>query len=278
MDGAKVRCDLVEPTKVRDETGQPETVLLLHGSAGSSTLWRRTIDALRPLYRTLAPDLIGYGGSAPWPPNVPFDLEVEARAVQKLLPCCGHYHLVGYSYGGTVALHLALAHPRRVLSLTLIEPVFFAALRYAADTEAYDALCRVRDDFVAMLTRGDRELAMQRFIDFWTGSGAWARLPVAMRESMLGMVGKIVLDWQASFAADPGPERLVPLAPRTLLMCGDKSPEPMRRLVDALHALMPASERLVVPGANHLLPLTHASALTSALMTQFHATSERRMR
>src|SRR5258708_39136077 len=115
MDGAKVRCDLVEPTKVRDETGQPETVLLLHGSAGSSTLWRRTIDALRPLCRTLAPDLIGYGGSAPCPPNVPFALQVEARAVQKLLPRRGHSHLAGDLYGGTVALHIALAHPRRVL-------------------------------------------------------------------------------------------------------------------------------------------------------------------
>jgi pimeloyl-ACP methyl ester carboxylesterase len=233
------------------------------------------MDALRPAFRCIAPDLIGYGRSQAWPPDVPFHLNAETQALKELLPCCGRkFHLAGYSYGGAVALHLALANPGRVLSLTLIEPVFFAALRYTGENGAYGKLRNECDRFAATLTDGKREAAMEQFVDFWNGSGAWARLRPAVRDSMVGMAGKAVLDWKASFAADPGPDRLAALGPLTLLVRGDGSPEPVQCLVDALHALMPESERAVVQGANHLLPLTHSAELTGLINTRLLASTE----
>ena len=105
-----------------------ETVVLLHGSASSGALWRHTKGALQSSYRCIAPDLIGYGTSAAWPCHASFGLEAELRAIEPLLQCCADtFHLVGHSYGGVLALHLALADPGRVQSLTLIDPVFFAA-------------------------------------------------------------------------------------------------------------------------------------------------------
>lgn len=237
------------------------------------------MDALQPLYRVAAPDLIGYGGSPVWPPDTPFDLDDELRALQDVLPCCAKkYHLVGYSYGGVVALHLAIANPSRILSLTLIEPVFFSALLYSSQTAAYNELCRIRDNFVAALARGQRELAMQDFIDFWSGTGSWMAMPEAMRNAMLAMADKIVLDWRASFAANPGRNSLLLLGDRTALVRGEKSPRPMRCLVDALHALMPGSVRKIVEGATHLLPLTHSSPVIEAITEQLAISFERRMR
>jgi pimeloyl-ACP methyl ester carboxylesterase len=254
-----------------------ETVVLLHGSASNSALWRHTKSALQSRYRCIAPDLIGYGSSAAWPQRAAFGLDAELRAIEPLLRCCADtLHLVGHSYGGVLALHLALADPGRVQSLTLIEPVFFAALKYAGDWSSYFEFCRVRDEFVTALTRGERELAMHRFVDFWVGSDAWVGLPADARASMLKAADKIVLDWQASFAADPGRARLCALAVRTLLVRGSDSPRPMRSLVDALHTIMPGSGRTVVEGANHLLPLTHASALTSAILSNLRARAQRR--
>jgi len=254
-----------------------ETVVLLHGSASNSALWRHTKSALQSRYRCIAPDLIGYGSSAAWPQRAAFGLDAELRAIEPLLRCCADtLHLVGHSYGGVLALHLALADPGRVQSLTLIEPVFFAALKYAGDWSSYFEFCRVRDEFVTALTRGERELAMHRFVDFWVGSDAWVGLPADARASMLKAADKIVLDWQASFAADPGRARLCALAVRTLLVRGSDSPRPMRSLVDALHTIMPGSGRTVVDGANHLLPLTHASALTSAILSNLRAGAQRR--
>jgi pimeloyl-ACP methyl ester carboxylesterase len=254
-----------------------ETVVLLHGSASNSALWRHTKSALQSRYRCITPDLIGYGSSAAWPQQAAFGLDAELRAIEPLLRCCADtLHLVGYSYGGVLALHLALADPGRVQSLTLIEPVFFAALKYAGDWSSYFEFCRVRDEFVAALARGDREVAMRRFVDFWMGNDAWVGLPADIRASMLKAADKIVLDWQASFAADPGRARLSALAARTLLMRGSDSPRPMRFLVDALHAIMPGSEHIVVQGANHLLPLTHAAVLTSAILSNLRAGAKRR--
>jgi pimeloyl-ACP methyl ester carboxylesterase len=254
-----------------------ETVVLLHGSASSSALWRHTKGALQSRYRCIAPDLIGYGSSAAWPQQAAFGLGAELRAIEPLLQCCADtFHLVGHSYGGVLALHLALADPGRVQSLTLIEPVFFAALKYAGDWSSYFEFCRVRDEFVAALARGDREVATRRFVDFWMGNDAWMGLPADTRANMLNVADKIVLDWQASFAADPGTARLAGLAVRTLLVRGSDSPRPVRLLVDALHAIMPGSARAVVEGANHLLPLTHASVLTSAILSNLHAGAQRR--
>ena len=253
-----------------------ETVVLLHGSAGSSAVWRHTKSALRP-YRCIAPDLIGYGTSAAWPSHASFGLDAELHAIEPLLQCCADtFHLVGYSYGGVLALHLALANPPRVRSLTLIEPVFFAALKYTGDWTPYFQFCRVRDEFVTALARGDRELAMRRFVDFWTGNDAWVGLSADTRASMLRAADKIVLDWQASFAVDPGRSGLSALAVPTLLVRGSDSPRPMRSLVDALHAIMPGSGRTVVESANHLLPLTHASVLTSAILSNLRAGAKRR--
>ncbi len=220
-----------------------ETVVLLHGSASSGALWRHTKGALQSSYRCIAPDLIGYGTSAAWPCHASFGLEAELRAIEPLLQCCADtFHLV-----------------------------FFAALKYVGDWTSYLEFCRVRDEFVAALVRGDRELAMRRFVGFWMGNDAWAGLPAGTRANMLKAADKIVLDWQASFAADPGRARLSTLPVRTLLVRGSDSPRPMRSLVDALHAIMPGSARTVVEGANHLLPLTHADVLTSAILSTLRA-------
>jgi lipase len=279
MGCAPTTCLDARGTPEPDDAANHEPVLLLHGSAGTSALWRHATSALGPLHRCVAPDLIGYGASASWPAGAPFGLDAELRALGPLLACCDDtFHLVGYSYGGVLALQLALANPARVRTLTLIEPVFFAALRYAGEWAAYHQFSHLRDEFTSTMIKGEREPAMSRFIDFWTGVGTWRNLSVDRRVDMLKAADKIVLDWQVAFDADPGPGALPVLGNRTMLIRGDRSPQAMCRLVDALHALMPGSSRTVVSGANHLLPLTHAAALTSAILAHLHADAERYLR
>jgi len=247
-----------------------DCVLLLHGSAGTSAQWRELRGRLAASRRVFAPDLIGYGSSAPWPERKDFALTDEVRELlPRLSGCTGGIDVVGYSYGGAVALALAEALPNRIRSLTLIEPVFFAALRYAGEAAAHADFMRVRTRFDAELARGAREAAMRGFIEFWTGSGSWEMLDPAVRASLIGLSAKIRLDWNAAFDADPGLPLLDRLGPRALLVRGDRSPAPMRTLVDALHGLMPGSRRIVVPGADHLLPLRHGPGLTEALVAHW---------
>jgi pimeloyl-ACP methyl ester carboxylesterase len=104
------------------------------------------------------------------------------------------------------------------------------------------------------------------------------RPPVDAQREMLRHADKIALDWQAAFAFAPDRPGLARLGARTLLIRGDRSPRPMVHLVDALHALMPGSARVIVSGASHLLPLTRPSDVTQAILAHLHADAERRMR
>jgi pimeloyl-ACP methyl ester carboxylesterase len=269
---ASAVCDTTSAGQPR---AQAETILFLHGSLGNGDDWRRTVAALRTRYRCLTPDLIGYGASMRWPNGVRFTLDAERLVLEPLLACCADtFHLVGYSYGGVVALDLALAHPDRVLTLTLIEPVLFNVLREAGKELAFEKFARTRDDFVAALARGPAEQALRSFLDFWGGDGSWDRLLPEARADMLGAVGKVVLDWEASFAFTPSRQSLDAFGSRTLLLRGDRSPPGMIDLVDTLHALMPGSARGVVAGANHLLPMARAADVAQAIRLHLPAGGE----
>lgn len=259
------------------EAGEGETVLLVHGSAASSGLWHSTIQALQPLYRTVAPDLIGYGGSPSWPARIPYRVDSETDALRPLLPCGAEkYHLVGHSYGGLVALMLALGNPVRVRTLTLIEPMVLAALRH--DDPALRRFAALRDAFLSALAGGRREEAMGTFVDFWGGKDAWQRASTTQRSRLMRSADKIALEWRAAFAAGASLNPLADLGPRTRLLRGDRSPASMLSLVEALHRLMPGSTLTVVPGAGHSLPATHTSEMIGAMMSHFHVEAERRLR
>ena len=256
------------------QRGAGEGILLLHGSAASSVMWRPVIDVLEPLYQVTAPDLIGYGNSPPWT-GTGYAVDEEVRAIQPLLPCCGGpFHLVGYSYGGVVALALALANPLPVRTLTLIEPMFFPALRYMNRGDAHARLIQEAARFQRTLDDGYPATAINRFINFWCGEGTWERHSAATRMAMLAAVKKVALDWQAALAFDPGQERLQVLRDRTAIFGGDQSPEPMQHVVETLHELMSGSAYAIVRGAGHLLPLTHRTELVKLLLEHLHTESE----
>lgn len=100
-------------------TGIGAPVVLLHGNGDSSRVWRQTMRALARAYRLYAPDLPGFGESEP-----PADYTPNAYAhfVTAFLDHVGieRAALVGSSFGGSIALHVALAAPQRVAALVLV--------------------------------------------------------------------------------------------------------------------------------------------------------------
>jgi 2-succinyl-6-hydroxy-2,4-cyclohexadiene-1-carboxylate synthase len=90
-------------------------LVLLHGFTNTGASWDDVMAALPERYRPLAPDLRGHGSSSDLRP-------VTLRAVVADLSTAatGPFELVGYSMGGRLALHVALALPARVRRLVLI--------------------------------------------------------------------------------------------------------------------------------------------------------------
>ena len=122
------------------EAGGPP-IVLLHGLGSSSTDWRHQLAALGRGHRVIAPDLRAHGLS----PRGPGRLSIDAMAtdVASLLASLDAppAHVVGLSLGGCVALALALDHPGRVRSLTLVNS--FARLRPAGPRGAMRMAARL---------------------------------------------------------------------------------------------------------------------------------------
>ena len=109
--------------------GAGEPIVLLHCTGHSGRQWAELAAALRTDFEVIAPDLCGYGGTAHWPGSGTFNLGIEADLVAALVERLNRpAHIVGHSFGGAVALQLALRHPDLVKSLTVIEPAAFHLL------------------------------------------------------------------------------------------------------------------------------------------------------
>lgn len=243
--------------------GSGPPALLLHGSASSSAMWAPVIHALKPHFRLIAPDLIGYGRTDPWPEGHEFRLDDELRLIEPLvahLP--GGAHIVAHSYGGVVALALARAGRVGIRSLTLIEPVAFDILR-DDDPQAWAEAERFSRGFAERI--GDAEAAMRHFVDYWSSAGTWESMDEGSRALLRRAASKIVLEFEAVFA-DPEVDTLRALALPVRLIAGDKSPLPVRRIAAILAERLPNASLRVIAGANHLLPATHHRVLSEMLM------------
>ena len=160
--------------------GSPrETIVALHCSASSGRQWAAYAGLLPAGMHLIQPDLMGYGGEPDWPPDRPVSLDDEARRLAPALAACrAGVHLLGHSYGGAVALQMALLWPQRVLTLTLYEPVRFALLLADAAQEAIGKSILDTGRRIGALARsGNLREAAAAFVDYWSGAGAWDLLP-----------------------------------------------------------------------------------------------------
>ena len=104
--------------------------IALHCSGAGASQWCYLADALGSRYEVLAPEHYGCESSGPWTGEHAFTLADEAaRAIALIDKSEEKVHLVGHSYGGGVALHVALARPDRIASMALYEPSAFHLLR-----------------------------------------------------------------------------------------------------------------------------------------------------
>ncbi len=112
-------------------------VIALHCSGAGAGQWRELAEALGPGYRLAAPEHYGCDRSGPWTGTHAFTLADEAARTFELIDRSERkVHLVGHSYGGGVALHVALARPGRIASLALYEPTTFHLLKAMGDRGA----------------------------------------------------------------------------------------------------------------------------------------------
>ena len=113
------------------DVGQGFPVLLLHGSGPGVSAWanwRLLLPVLAQTRRVIAPDLLGFGYTErPADPtdNAQYSMAIWVQQAVDLLDTLGieQTDLIGNSFGGALALALAIAHPKRVRRLVLMGSV-----------------------------------------------------------------------------------------------------------------------------------------------------------
>lgn len=248
--------------------GAARPVLALHCSLAHAGAWGGLAERLHGVTVT-AIDQIGHGRAPSW--DGVTDLHTDAtRAALAMATEIGQGNavdLMGHSFGATVCLRIALERPDLVRSLTLVEPVIFAAAR-AAEDPAY-APFRVRHEHLAALLRADRrgDAAMD-FHGYWGAGEPFAKLPskmqgyIADRMHLIAAQNPVLLDDAAGLLRYMGLESIgVPV----LLVEGADSPPIINAVHTELARRLARATRLAVPGAGHMVPITHAGEVAVAV-------------
>lgn len=103
------------------EAGAGSPIVFLHGNPTSSHVWRNVIPQLADRGRCLAPDLIGMGSSGK--PDIAYRFADHARYLDAWFAALDlrDVVLVGYDWGGVLALDWARRHPDRVRGVVVFE-------------------------------------------------------------------------------------------------------------------------------------------------------------
>lgn len=196
-------------------------------------------------------DLPGHGQSVNWDGTTPYQPQVVDIAAS----CCdGPTHVIGHSFGATVALRLAAEHPELVSRLTLIEPVYFAA---AKGTDAHAAHIRAFRPFIAAMLRGDEAHAAEIFNSLW-GETAWQAMSSEQRAYLTERIHLIVAT-AADIEEDAGgitaPDRLRALDVPVTLIRGETTQPVIGTIHERLVERLPRAKDHVIAGAGHMIPI-----------------------
>jgi len=241
------------------EAGAGRGVVCLHANASTSGQWRALMERLAPKFRVLAPDLYDAGKSPRWPSETVIRLRDEAAMIEPVLEKAGSpLVLVGHSYGAAVALIAALMNPGRVRALALYEPTLFALVDAAQPPpNDADGIRIAVAASVAALEAGDEDAAAERFIDYWMGAGAWAKIPEERKPPIAASVVNI-RRWAYALMTEPTPlEAFRSLDVPVLYMTGKRSTASARGVARLLTAVLPRVEVVEFDELGHMAPVTH---------------------
>jgi 2-succinyl-6-hydroxy-2,4-cyclohexadiene-1-carboxylate synthase len=236
----------------------PESVVLLHGFGATRHAWDGVIAALDPeRYRPLALDLPGHGEAAGDAGPVTFAAcvaHVLARSPERFTLC-------GYSLGGRVALHVALAAPERVARLVLVSST-------AGIEDEHERAERRRADHALAdeLEHGSYE----QFIERWRAQPLFAADPADVsalaredqrRNRPAALAGALRGIGTGEMAPLWG--RLAELTMPVTVIAGERDAK-FRELGERMVELL-ADAKMRVIGGGHVLPLENPAALAAAL-------------
>src|SRR5215467_2596301 len=216
-------------------------IIALHCSGAGASQWRHLAAALGGGYELVAPEHFGCESAGPWSGEHAFTLADEAaRTIALVDECEEKLHLVGHSYGGAVALNAAVTRPDKIANV--------------AQRTSHGVLT------------GDYRGAIASFVDYWNGAGTWDGMRPVLQDGLMRWCPKAPLDFRALMEEPTPPDAYRSLAFPVLVLQGEHAPTPTRMISRFLADLLANCQLIVVGGAGHMGPLTHAPEVSGLIV------------
>lgn len=248
-----------------EDYGSGPVALLIHGSPGNAKAWARVGERLAGRYRVIAPDLPGYGETTPQPPGQEPDVAYACELIEALVRHLGTPAVMAaHSYGGVVALAVALRGKVRPGALVLFEPVVLKVLAMGGTPADFAMVQAVFDDYVSCFEGGDGR-AVRKMIDFWFGAGAFAGMPEPVTAYLIKETARNIRDVRATFRENYAADALRRLDMPVEVVVGERSPEVTHRIARLIAEQVPHGSCRSLASATHALTTTHADAVAAAI-------------
>lgn len=231
-----------------EEHGSGDPILCIHGTGSAGHAWSDAAERLADLGRVIVYDRRGFTRSAV--SDLP-EVTTVGRHTDDALALLRELDAVpavaiGRSYGGSVALDLALRAPETVRALILLEAVPFGL------TPAMD---RWGDDFTATLERAATERGVDAVGETLLREvlGEWENLPAALRELFTANSAAILAETRGGELTVTEHE-LAEIGAPTLVVSGADSPEIFRDIAERLESAIPGARSVRVEGGHLIDP------------------------
>ncbi len=231
-------------------------VLLLHAGIADRRMWAPQVEALTAAgHRAVVPDLPGFG-EVPLEPGTIAYVDYAASLLD------GPATVVGCSFGGRVALELAVARPDLVDRLVLVG----AGLGSWEWSESAQAGFAEEEE---ALERGDLPAAAAQQARMWLADDAAPEvrelteaMTIRSYEQQLPVEGKVRAVWPERSADS----RLGEIGAPTLVVVGSEDVDDIKAMAERLAAEIPAATLETIEGAGHLPSLERPEELNRLLL------------
>jgi pimeloyl-ACP methyl ester carboxylesterase len=251
-----------------DECGSGPTIVLVPGSCSTGAAWRPVIAAWENRLRFVTTSLPGYGATAERRTAQDTSISRNAETVESVIRRAGGcVHLVGHSFGGLVALAVALRNRVPLASLVMVEAPAVEVLR--EEVQHYRAFRRMTAAYFADVADGNPE-AIAAMIDFYGGAGTFASWPARVRAYAMETTPVNILDWASAYGFPLPAATLAAIEIPLLVVRGGDSPPAMQRASALLNERIRGSALATVAGAAHFMVATHAGEVAGLIARHVH--------
>jgi pimeloyl-ACP methyl ester carboxylesterase len=246
-----------------DESGTGPTIVLVPGSCSTGAAWRPVIAAWGNRFRCVTTSLPGYGRTAERRTAEDMSIARNAETVESVIrKAGGRVHLVGHSFGGLVALAVALRNRVPLASLAMLEAPAIEVLR--EEDAHYRAFGQMTEAYFADFEDGNPE-AIAAMIDFYGGAGTWASWPPRVRAYAIETTPVNIRDWASAYGFPLPAAALREIEIPLLVARGRDSSPAMQRASALLHERTRGSALATIDRAAHFMIATHAGEVASLI-------------